>query len=73
MGKARPATTLLHHFPSSPCVFPSLKEGAIWRSLSKVLVTSGFVQNLLKSNECGEFPALEVFKVRLDRALSNLI
>lgn len=48
MGKARPATTLLHHFPSSPCAFPSLKEGAMWRSLGKVLVTSGFVQNLLK-------------------------
>ena len=46
------------------------KEGAMRVSLSKVLPTSGFVQKL---NEGRELPSLEVFEVRLDRALGNLI
>ena len=42
-------------------------------SLSKVLAISGVVQHFLKLNEGRELPSLEEFKVRLDRALSNLI
>lgn len=73
MSKAKPATALLHHFPSSPWVSPPLKEGAMQVSLSKMLAISGFVQHLLKLNEGRELPSLEVFKVMLDGALCNLM
>lgn len=42
-------------------------------SLSKALAISGFVQQLLKLNEGRELPSLDVFKVRLHGAVSNLI